>query len=653
MANRTNHCPNPALANDSTGWFSGSRVTGLPGTMQRTTGYSFGPSDAIAPQGNVNGSQPYTYSCYFLPTADGVVQWQINWYSGGSYYSSSSGNSGSVTNGTVYRLSTLATAPSAADSALLLVYGVSGYMTAVLYEQTSTLGTYFDGSSTGGSWLGSSGNSESTIPVNTLQTVSPTGIPTGLAFGLATVTRIPGPTLTPTGIPSALAFGVPTVTTGPVTVDMSGLGIASGVAFGLPTILPGFLMKPTGIPSAEAFGVPTVTPGPVTVSPPGIPTKEAFGDLIVTRIQVAIPSVLFTRPSTTIQYEMTIVRRIMQQQGPPQFVEVDTLNWSGLSYTESLNRPEIAAAGVNISSIPPSITRILDDMAHKQCELRINRNGIQVFGGPWVAFQVQGETLTINAKGPLAYLDRMAVLKDVVFSQVDQFLIAKALIDNFQALDFSNYGIDTSGITASGVLRDATYLLKEGNYVGKLLSDLGKRVNGFDFSIDPVTKKLQLYYPTRGVDRSSGEGAVVFDQRNVNNTNIICTLGVNDIATDGYAIGTGSGSTDGSVIGVKSNLELLSQYGRSVLFQTYNGVTEQATADAYAQSIIDARGAALLIPGPDSQVTPDSDLTMYSVGDIVQYQLHQLLNIRSSFRLGSRQVTAQSNGKEKVTVGFI
>jgi hypothetical protein len=653
VANRTNHCPNPALANNSTGWFNGSRVTGLPGTMQRTTGYSFGPSDGIAPQGNVNANQAYTYSCYFLPNSNGVVQWQINWYSGGSYYSSSSGSSGSVVSGTVYRLSTTATAPSGTDSALLLVTGVDGYMTSVLYEQASTLGTYFDGSSVGGSWLGSSGNSESTIPVNTLQTVSPTGIPSGTAFGTTVVTRIPGPTLTPTGIPSATAFGVATVTPGAVTVNVAGQGIPSAEAFGNPTQLPGFLMVPSGIPSREAFGSHTVTPGPVTVSPLGITSLESFGDFIVTKIQVAIPSVLFTKPSTTIQYEMTVVRRIMQQSGPPQYSEIDALSFTGLSYTETVSKPEILAVGANISSVSPAIVSLLDDMAHKQCEIYVYRNGVRVFSGPWAAFQVHGESLTINAKGPLAYLDRMGVLTDVVFAQVDQFQIAKSLIDIFQNLEYSNYGIDTSAVGVSGVLRDATYLLKEGNYVGKLLQDLGKRLNGFDFSVDPITRKLQLYYPYRGVDRSTGEGALIFDKRNVNNTNIICTIGTNDVATEGIAIGTSSGSTDGSVVGIKSNTELRSQFGRSVLFQSYNGVSEQPTIDAYAQSIIDARQSALLIPGPDSQVTPDSDLTLYDVGDTVQYQLHQLLNIRGKYRINSRQVTVQGNGKEKVTVGFV
>lgn len=652
MATRTNHCPNPALANNSTGWFSGSRVTGVTG-MPRTTGYSFGPSDAIAPQGDVTHNLPYTYSCQFKPSSSGVVNWQINWYSGGSYYSSSSGASGSVSSGTVYNLVTTATAPSAADSALLMVYGVAGVMSCVLYEQTSTPGTYFDGSSVGGSWLGSSGNSESSIPSNTLQTLSPTGIPTNLTFGNATLTRVPGPTLIPTGIPSGVVFGLATATPGPVTVDLTGQSIPTGEAFGLATELPGYIILPQGIPSQLAFGTVVATPGPVTLHPPGIPSALDFGFFVATRIQVAIPSAAATRPTNTVQYEMVVVRRVQQQTGPPTFIEVDALNWSGLSYTESLSKSEILAAGANISSISPAIVSIMDDLAHKTCEIWVSRNGARVFAGPWVAFQVQGETATFNAKGPLAYLERMGVMQDTVFSQIDQFVIAKQLIDAFQSLDYGNYGIDTSNIGVSGVLRDATYLLKEGNLLSTVLTNLGARLNGFDFSIDPITKKLQFYYPTRGVDRSSGEGAIIFDSRNVNNTNIICTAGPQDLATEGIAIGTASGSTDGSVIGIKSNLELRSQFGRSVIFQSFNGVSDQATIDAYGQGLIDARGQALLVPGPDAWVTPDADLTMYDVGDTVQYQLHQLLNVRGNYRLATRQVTAQNNGQEKVSVGFV
>jgi hypothetical protein len=91
------------------------------------------------------------------------------------------------------------------------------------------------------------------------QTVSPTGIPTGEAFGSPTVTATPPvQTVTPVGIPSGEQFGSPAIST-QVTVSPS--GISSGEALGNPTISTDITVHPTGIPSGEAFGHPVITGG--------------------------------------------------------------------------------------------------------------------------------------------------------------------------------------------------------------------------------------------------------------------------------------------------------------------------------------------------------------------------------------------------------
>lgn len=150
------------------------------------------------------------------------------------------------------------------------------------------------------------------------QTVSPSAIASGEAFGTATLT--PGavtvspsaigsaeafgtPTIVqdvaPTGIPSDEAFGTASLSVGPVTVSPSSIGsaeafgtasvfgdqtvtdagaIASAEAFGTATIQPGTVtLLPLGIGTLEAFGTATVEGGDKTVYPTGIETAEAFG----------------------------------------------------------------------------------------------------------------------------------------------------------------------------------------------------------------------------------------------------------------------------------------------------------------------------------------------------------------------------------------
>src|SRR6185295_1075647 len=166
---RTNLCPNPSLKNDATGWFGGgTRVTGSTG-MARSTAYQNAGNETTLPRGSVTAGLTYRFSAYVKGTGGGSSgNANINWYSGGSYLSSSPGQGWSVTTGNVTRVESGAqTAPVGADQGLLNITGVDAQIqvTAVLYEQTSSLFEFFDGDSGGCSWTGTSGNSTSTNPV--------------------------------------------------------------------------------------------------------------------------------------------------------------------------------------------------------------------------------------------------------------------------------------------------------------------------------------------------------------------------------------------------------------------------------------------------------------------------------------------------------
>lgn len=653
MANRTNLCPNPSCMNNTSGWYGGSlsRATGVSG-LPATTAASFSSSQMDAPQGSIAGSTTYTFSLYFKATQNGTINYAVDEYTSGSYFLTVASGSLSVVNGQVYRISATFSSHSDATSALLWIQGASGYADCVLYEQGAALGTYFDGSTPGGSWNGTAGNSTSTIPVNTLQNLNHPLKSSDLAFGIPTIRNEPPQQLTAHSInPPSPQFGVPVVTTGPVYLTAN--SIPSAEAFGVPKILTGFLLQAHGIASGGAFGVPVVTPGPVTITAHGIPSREAFFFKQAVRIQVAIPSVLLTHPKTQVVYEMTCVSRQMQPNGPPIFTDIDPLNWTGLAYTEQISRPSYLTAGIPVDTLTPDIISVLKDQAHKASEIHLFRNGKLVFAGPWLGFQIQGNTLTITSKDIMSYLDWYVIAQDMVFAQQDQFVIGKAMVDQWQTLDYGNFGIDTSSIGLSGVLRDATYLKTETKVVSSTLADLGKRQNGFDFWVDPSTRKLNFVYPNRGVDRSTGPDAIVFDARNVSNSNIIGSAGPNDIASEGIVTGTSGGSTDGVVYSLKSNLDLRAQFGRSAITGTYQGVSDQATADAYAQGLIDARDQPYHMPGPGVRVTPDADLSAYDVGDMVQYTLHQLLDVSGAYRLNSRQVVVSSQGQETVTPTFV
>jgi hypothetical protein len=344
--------------------------------------------------------------------------------------------------------------------------------------------------------------------------------------------------------------------------------------------------------------------------------------------------------------------RVMQQSGPPLFLEVDPISWTGLSYVDELSKPQQLNAGCQVASLTESVKQRLRDLAHQPTEIWLYRNGKIVFAGPLLGFQRQGQALTLNALGILKYLDVMFVTADTVFSQKDQFTIAKTLIDNWQVQPYGNFGIDTSGVGASGVLRDATYLQTELDGVGPKLSELGARQNGFDFTVDPASRKLLLSYPLQGVDRSSGPDAIVFDSRNVTSENILCSVAPGDVASIAFGTGTSTTANGVTLYSTQSNSDLIAQFGRAGVAQNFDGVSIQATLDDHTLGLLNARKIALLIPGPDTLVTPDADLSQWDVGDTLSYQLDSTLGVTGAFRSRKRQVTVSKTGKETCTIDF-
>lgn len=361
---------------------------------------------------------------------------------------------------------------------------------------------------------------------------------------------------------------------------------------------------------------------------------------------------LRAKASQAVSYELVCVGRIPATQGQPTFLQVDPIDWSGLSYVDELSKPQQLNVGCQIAGLTEPILQRLRDLATLATELWLYRDGVLVFAGPLLGWQVQSESLTLTAQGLLAYLGMMVVQTDLVYKQADQFSIVTGLIDQWQALDYGNFGIDTTGISPSGVKRDATYLKTELHNVGQRVYELSQRANGFDVAIDPKSRKLELSYPIQGVDRSSGEDSIVFDARNVTSPNILCSAGVGDVASEAFVTGT-SATGGAAVYATAANTELRSKYGRTAVTASYQDVSEQSTANDYATALEAARGQALLIPGPDVRVTPDADLRSYTVGDTVSYTLHEKLSVSGSFRIRKRQVTVSKTGQEAVTVQFV
>lgn len=455
-------------------------------------------------------------------------------------------------------------------------------------------------------------------------------------------------------IPSAETFGAGVVAAGPVSVTST--SIPSAEAFG-PHRVSMTLYSPS-IPSAESVQGGALVVSAVFIYSPSIPSGESFGFSEVNITLDPATRIGQRKPRTSALYEVLVVHRISQPSGPPVLEDVDAIEWSSLQWSSTLSRAQSLSVTFERARLTAAVRLHLRSPDRLATELWLLRNGAIVQAGPLLGGASQGESLRLEVGGLMTYLDLMLVEQNMRFDQIEQFAIAAGLIDQWQnnvapGASHGHFGIDTSKVGASGRLRDQTYDRNEIHWVGKRIEELGARRDGFDAEIDPSSRALQLWYPGKGVDRSSGEDTIVFDRRNVDDGSGMFSLGPGDLASDAYGSGSAAGA-DTTLWSQQANLDLRAAYGRSAVAGSWSDVSEQATLDDHVAALRDARNEPLRAPGRKVRVTPDSDLASYDVGDTVLYEIDELLGIGGAYRIRSRSVgVAGPKAEETVDLEFV
>ncbi len=345
---------------------------------------------------------------------------------------------------------------------------------------------------------------------------------------------------------------------------------------------------------------------------------------------------------TILRYTATIAARVPQQNAPPTFTEIGRLNGAfGLATKETLNRP----TELQISFVPTNQNDAVRQwLRSSSYEVWLWREGTLVFAGPAVTRQAQlsdaGIVMSLQCRDRLVYLARRVLdpKENRVYVDADQTLIAKDLIDTVQADDWSDYGIDTSGVSASGVLRDRSYEAGKVHRVGQRVEELAAVKNGFDFAYDPVTGSFDTYYPQRGVDRTS---TVILDRSNMIDPGATWSYGIEDIATHAYAI---SASTSAVLLGEAENPSILATFGRADMAATFSGVTQQQTIDDHATRLVEERVAPLYVPAPQVLLV-GFEIEDFEIGDTVVVSYDYGLGLEdTAARIVTRQTKIADDG---------
>lgn len=235
---------------------------------------------------------------------------------------------------------------------------------------------------------------------------------------------------------------------------------------------------------------------------------------------------------------------------------------------------------------------------------------------------------------------------------IDQFTIAKGLVDHWQSQQYGDYGIDTSTVGTSGVTRNRVYLRNELHNIGQRLAELGAVDNGFDLKVDPSTRKLVLTYPQQGADLSA---SIFLDERNIDSASVAMSVAPDDLVSDISATGT-STDTNGvnsALYSAQATTSVRSAYGRSWAGQNFDGVSIQATLDGHANAYLAARNAQLLQPGLTVIARVGSDVGDFHAGDTITYSYDAGLGIQTiTRRVTKLGVSVTRDGQQRLNVEF-
>lgn len=350
-------------------------------------------------------------------------------------------------------------------------------------------------------------------------------------------------------------------------------------------------------------------------------------------------------------YDLVVVARVPQLEGAPQLIELDRIIHNGLSYEYGFIDGNIQA-GCNPSLLSESVKQRLRELDKFPCELWLYKKGNLVAQGPITSLTFQGQNLSIYAHGLRYYLRYMYVLSDQNFSTIEQFLIVRDLVNQWQNQAYGDFGLDTSYLTSnsSGITRTREYLREDQHNVHTRIQDLSEVINGFDWWVDNATREVKAAYPLKGEDKSN---SIFLDRRNITSDNTNVSVQKDDVASVGLGVSSFSDEENErqTITTERYNTELQESFGLAGIAQSWQDIKNISTLDGHVDKLIADRDKHLLSLGPS--LIPVAGVTEqeFTFGDTITYSYDYGLGlVETTRRVLSIQVNVDSNDNETLSV---
>ena len=261
---------------------------------------------------------------------------------------------------------------------------------------------------------------------------------------------------------------------------------------------------------------------------------------------------------------------------------------TGVSFTQQLNQSGTLNGHLLLSALNSAEFNVNASTIPGRSAIYVDRNGDLIWGGIiWNrTYNSAEQVLSLTAREFESYFERRRISTTDTFTNTDQLVIARTLIDDAQLVPSGDIGVIT-GSETSGVLIDRVYYDYELKNVYQAIQDLSRADDGFDFlidvSYDPITdepiKTLVLGYPRTGViyDLNDAEALVfIFPAGNIVEYEYPedASIAANTI----FALG--AGSNEGKLISIAQDTTKITE-GWAVLedVANYSDVTDSVLLD--------------------------------------------------------------------------
>ena len=342
-------------------------------------------------------------------------------------------------------------------------------------------------------------------------------------------------------------------------------------------------------------------------------------------------------------WTVTAVARV-PTTGSPIFSELGAL-YCAISFDEGLNEAGTATLSMNVRTVTENIKARLRDLSAAPMEVWIYKNSTMQFAGPVTGGSVQGQVLSLTARGILFYTDYMHVETDKTFAAVDEWTVATELISDWQSQNYGDYGIDTSGVGTSGTTM--SIVIPGASEFPKVLETIkGMSVGRFDISVDPTTRALTLE-ASKGSDLS----ASVFLDIGIESADINFAVTPGIVASEVYGVGTNAAGSP--LTTTKTNSTIEATFGKAGHTESFDPVTDATHLSDLTDGDLAKREGQLFVPGAGLIGVPGATLDDFGVGDTVTYSFDAGLGLQTfAARIARRSVTIDEAGVERIAVQF-